>query len=99
MSAPSDLAALWGCQEQVVPCTWLLALASSSPSQCRHRCLMDIYSHLSFLGSVFLFGTWDEQGPHPGCAEQGRTRQRFVPVVVMGIFWQMSRCSHLKGKG
>lgn len=30
--------------------SWLLALASSSPSRCQHQCLLDIYSHLLFSG-------------------------------------------------
>lgn len=30
--------------------SWLLALASSSPSPCQHQCLLDIYSHLLFSG-------------------------------------------------
>lgn len=79
--------------------SWLLALASSSPSWCQHQCLLDIYSHLCFLGSVFLFGTcWEEQGLHPVCAEQRCAGRRFVPVEVMELFWQISPCSNMKGK-
>ena len=33
--------------------SWLLALASSSPSPCQHQCLLDIYCHL-FSGLCFL---------------------------------------------